>query len=52
MLVQICMDYHCLPDMNTMTFDQIRFFYNPILPRLLDAQKKEIESQRKEKLVF
>ena len=37
MLLQICSDYRCLPDLNTMTMSQIRFFYEPLRPALRRA---------------
>jgi hypothetical protein len=39
MLVQIYMDFSCLPSLKDITLDQIEFFYNPLIEGLLKAQK-------------
>lgn len=39
MLVQICMDYASLPPLHDITCDEIEFFYNPLIPTLVETQK-------------
>ena len=38
--LQICSDYNGLPDIRTMELFEIRFFYNPLIPGLIETQKK------------
>ncbi len=39
MLIQICMDYSTLPPLSEITADQIEFFYKPLIPGIIKAQK-------------
>jgi len=42
-LLQICTDYSSLPDLNHITIDDIRFFYDPLIPNLIEYQKRAKE---------
>ena len=39
MLLQICSDYSSLPPVRNITIDEIEFYYTPLIPGLLKAQK-------------
>jgi hypothetical protein len=43
-LLQIAADYSSLPDLRKITVDEIRFFYEPLIPGL---NKMYIESNKK-----
>jgi hypothetical protein len=43
-LIQIAADYNSLPDLNKITVNQIRFFYEPMINGLIKMQRKEAES--------
>jgi len=45
MLLQICRDYRTLPDVRTLSTDEIEFFYNGIRGELED-RTKPVESRR------
>ena len=38
-LLQICMDYNVLPDLEKITVDEIRFFYKARIKELCKLQK-------------
>ena len=38
-ILQICMDYHVLPDLEKITVDQIHFFYKARIKELCKLQK-------------
>lgn len=38
-LLQIAADYSSLPDLRKITVDEIRFFYEPLIPGLIKMQK-------------
>jgi hypothetical protein len=40
MILQICTDYAGIPDFRTMSIDEIIYFYKPLIPGLIEAQKK------------
>ncbi len=39
-MLQIASDYSGLPDIRTMELWEVRFFYYPLIPSLIEAQKK------------
>ena len=40
MLLQICSDYSSLPNIENITIEQIKFFYNPLISSLIETQKE------------
>jgi len=42
-LLQIATDYNSLPDLRTLELYEIRFFYEPLIPNLIEYQKKARE---------
>jgi hypothetical protein len=38
-LLQICMDYPSLPPVRDITIEEIQFFYEPLIPGLIERQK-------------
>ena len=46
-ILQICTDYNGLPDIRTMTLNEIRFFYEPLIHNLVVAKKQEKEANKK-----
>jgi hypothetical protein len=40
MIRQICRDYNGLPDVRTLTEDEIEFFYDGLRPELMRATKR------------
>lgn len=40
-MLQIASDYSGLPDIRTMELFEIRFFYKPLIPGLIEAQKSK-----------
>ena len=51
MLLQICSDYSSLPNIENMTIEQIKFFYNPLISSLIETQK-EISKLKKWKVFY
>ena len=43
-MLQISMDYQGLPDIRSMEIYEIRFFYKPLIPGLIEHQIQEKES--------
>jgi hypothetical protein len=46
MLLQICRDYHALPDLDTITLDQIRFFYEGLRDELKKLSAPKAQASR------
>lgn len=46
-ILQICTDYNGLPDIRTMTLNEIRFFYEPLIDSLVKAQIESKKMERK-----
>lgn len=42
-LLQIAADYSSLPDLRKITVDEIRFFYEPMIPGLVKMQIEEMK---------
>jgi hypothetical protein len=42
-LLQIATDYSSLPDLRTLELHEIRFFYEPLIPNLIEYQIKAKE---------
>jgi len=41
--LQICTDYNGLPDIRAMEIWEIQFFYKPLIPNLIEYQKRAKE---------
>lgn len=39
------MDYNSLGDWRNLTFHEIAFFYEPLIPGLVEQQKREMEKK-------
>ena len=46
-MVQIYMDYSSIPNIREITLDEIRFYYLPLIPGLIDLQKLKKDSKNK-----
>lgn len=44
-MLQICVDYSVLPDITQISIEQIRFFYKPLIPGLIEQQIQERENR-------
>jgi hypothetical protein len=46
MIRQICSDYSGLPDIKTMDLSDIFYYYVPLIPSLIEAQKQMKRSNK------
>ena len=44
-LLQIAADYNSLPDLRKITVDEISFFYEPLIPGLIEMQKEKMKNR-------